>query len=167
MSATSTPPPTTELITAEEARALAASAKPGRTQAEADTLSANALRWAMRNAEGQTSTRIRTYATYGRTSLALKFAPGTEDRLGLGNAFYNDLVANSNVEVADAISAIIYGRDQDLISPLQQMRLLNEYNAKLVGFLRRLRRAGYDVRAGEELAAEGIHDNSTIVVSWA
>ena len=47
------------------------------------------------------------------------------------------------------------------------MRLLNEYNAKLVAFLRRLRLAGYDVKAGEELAAEGVHDNSTVVVSWA
>ena len=46
------------------------------------------------------------------------------------------------------------------------MRLLNEYNAKLVAFLRRLRRAGYDVKAGEELASEGVHDNSTVVVSW-
>ena len=51
-------------------------------------------------------------------------------------------------------------------SPLQEMRLLNEYNAKLVAFLRRLRRAGYDVKAGEELASEGVHDNSTVVVSW-
>ena len=157
----------TELITANEARALTASAKPGRSQAEADTLATNALRWAMRNAEGQTSTRIRTYAMYGRTSIMLKFAPGEMDCAGAGNAFYNDLLANSNVLVADAISSIIHGRPQALISPLQEMRLLNEYNAKLVAFLRRLRLAGYDVKAGEELAAEGGHDNSTVVGSWA
>jgi hypothetical protein len=160
-------PQPTELISADDARALTAAAKPGRSQAEADTLAANALRWAMHNAEGQTSTRIRTYAMYGRTSVMLKFAPGETDCAGAGNAFYNDLLANSNVLVADAISNIIHGRPQGLISPLQEMRLLNEYNAKLVAFLRRLRRAGYDVKAGEELAAEGMHDNSTIVVSWA
>ncbi len=159
-------PPATELIGADEARALAEAAQPGRAQAEADTLAANALRWAMHNAEGQTSTRIRTYAKYGRRSLMLKFAPGEDDCAGEGNAFYNDLVANSNVLVADAISNIIHGREQALISPLQEMRLLNEYNAKLVAFLRRLKRAGYEVRAGEELAAEGTHDNSTVVVSW-
>ena len=158
-------PQPTELISAEDARALTAAAKPGRSQAEADTLATNALRWAMRNAEGQTSTRIRTYAMYGRTSVMLKFAPGETDCAGAGNAFYNDLLANSNVLVADAISSIIHGRPQGLISPLQEMRLLNEYNAKLVAFLRRLRRAGYDVKAGEELASEGVHDNSTVVVS--
>ena len=160
-------PEPTELISAEEARALTKAARPGRSQAEADTLATNALRWAMRNAEGQTSTRIRTYAMYGRTSVMLKFAPGETDCAGAGNAFYNDLLANSNVLVADAISNTIHGRPQGLISPLQEIRLLNEYNAKLVVFLRRLRRAGYDVKAGEELAAEGVHDNSTIVVSWA
>ncbi len=159
-------PRPTELIPADEARALTAHAKPGRSQAEADTLAENALRWAMHNAEGQTSTRIRTYAMYGRTSVMLKFAPGETDCAGAGNAFYNDLLANSNVLVADAISSIIHGREQALISPRQQMRLLNEYNVKLVAFLRRLRRTGYDVKAGEELAAEGIHDNSTIIVSW-
>ena len=159
-------PQPTELISAEDARALTAAAKPGRSQAEADTLATNALRWAMRNAEGQTSTRIRTYAMYGRTSVMLKFAPGETDCAGAGNAFYNDLLANSNVLVADAISSIIHGRPLGLISPLQEMRLLNEYNAKLVAFLRRLRRAGYDVKAGEELASEGVHDNSTVVVSW-
>ena len=124
-------PPATELIGADEARALAEAAQPGRAQAEADTLAANALRWAMHNAEGQTSTRIRTYAKYGRRSLMLKFAPGEDDCAGEGNAFYNDLLANSNVLVADAISSIIHGRPQALISPLQEMRLLNEYNAKL------------------------------------
>ncbi|MGI6229766.1 MAG: hypothetical protein ACOYJL_02500 [Tractidigestivibacter sp.] len=159
-------PEPTPLISADEARQLVADAKPNRSQAEADTLAANALRWAMHNAEGQTSTRIRTYASYGRTSVILKFAPGEADCAGAGNAFYNDLIANSNVLVADAISSIIHGRDQALISPLQSMRLLNEYNAKLVAFLRRLKRAGYDVKAGEELAEQGIHDNSTVVVSW-
>lgn len=146
-------PPATELISAREARQLAAQAKPGRAYAEADALSAHALRWAMHNAEGQTSSRIRTYARYGKTSITLKFAPGESDGGGVGNAFYNDLLANSNVVVADAIADIINGREQDVISPLQQMRLLNAYNAKLVAFIRKLRRLGYDVRAGEELAA--------------
>ena len=113
-------PQPTELISAEDARALTAAAKPGRSQAGADTLATNALRWAMRNAEGQTSTRIRTYAMYGRTSVMLKFAPGETDCAGAGNAFYNDLLANSNVLVADAISSIIHGRPQGLISPCRR-----------------------------------------------
>ncbi len=159
-------PAPTELIRASEARELAASAIPGREQAAADTLAANALRWAMHNAQGQTSTRIRTYAAFGKHSIRLKFAPGEDDGSGDGNAFYNDLVANSNVEVADAISDIIHGRPQTLISPIQEMRLTNEYNAKLVGFLRNLHRAGYEVKAGEELLKEGVHDKSTIEVSW-
>lgn len=159
-------PEPTGLIAADEARALAASARPGRRQAEADTLAASALRWAMRNAQGQTSTRIRTYATFGKHSVRLKFAPGETDGGGDGNAFYMNLVANSNAEVADAISDIIHGRPQSLISPIQEMRLTNEYNAKLVAFLRKLRRAGYEVKAGEELLQEGVHDESTIEVSW-
>lgn len=159
-------PPVTGLISAEEARTLAAAAQPGRAQAEADTLAASALRWAMHNAEGQTGARIRTYAQYGRHSITLKFAPGEGDGAGDGNAFYNDLVANSNMLVADAITRIIHGRPQALVSPLQEMRLTNEYNAQLVAFLRRLKRAGYEVRAGEELAADGAHDNSTVLVSW-
>lgn len=158
-------PATTEIISAEEARDLSQAANRERPQAEADTLAASALHWAMRNAEGQTASRIRTYATYGKTSLHLKFAPAEDDGAGEGNAFYNDLKANSNVPVADAISDIIHGRPQSLISPIQEMRLINEYNAKLVAFLRKLRRLGYDVKAGEEVAVQGSHDNSTIAPS--
>lgn len=158
-------PPTTELLSADEALALAKTAIP-KEHAEADTLASHALTWALRNAEGRTAARIKTYAQYGRTSIMLKFAPGEADGGGVGNSFYMDLLANSNVEVADAIAALIAGRDQELISPLQEMRLLNEYNAKLVNFLRRLKRAGYRVVAGEELAADGAHDSSTILVSW-
>ena len=159
-------PQPTELISAEDARALTAAAKPGRSQAEADTLATNALRWAMRNAEGQTSTRIRTYAMYGRTSVMLKFAPGETDCAGAGNAFYNDLLANSNVLVADAISSIIHGRPQGLISPLQGYACSTSTTPSSWRSFDRLRRAGYDVKAGEELASEGVHDNSTVVVSW-
>ncbi len=160
------PPATTELISAKEAHGLSEAATKGKPQAEADTLSASALRWAIRNAEGQTASRIRTYAKYGKTSLHLKFAPAEDDGAGEGNSFYSDLKANSNVPVADAISDIIHGRPQELISPIQEMRLLNEYNAKVVAFLRKLRRLGYDVQAGEEVAAQGAHDNSTIKISW-
>ena len=69
------PPATTELISAKEAHGLSEAATKSRPQAEADTLSASALRWAIRNAEGQTASRTRTYAKYGKTSLHLKFAP--------------------------------------------------------------------------------------------
>lgn len=159
------------MLEADEARRIAGEAQPGRERAEADTLSGNALKWAMKNAIGQTDTRIRMYATYGRRSLTVKFAPGEGDGRGSGNSFYNDLLANSNMIVADAMSDIIYGREQSLISPLQQARLLNEYNAQLVHFIRTLRRLGYDVKTGTEASddAEGGNahrDDSTIIVSW-
>lgn len=159
------------MLEAEEARRIADEAKPGRERAEADTLSGNALKWAMKNAVGQTDTRIRMYATYGRRSLTVKFAPGERDGNGEGNAFYNDLLANSNTTVADAMSDIIYGREQTLISPLQQARLLNEYNTQLVHFIRTLRRLGFDVQTGTEAsdgadAGNARRDDSTIIVNW-
>lgn len=159
------------MIKAEEAARIAEAAQPGREVAEADTLSGNALKWAMKNAVGQTNTRVRMYATYGRRSLTVKFAPGENDGQGSGNSFYNDLLANSNMRVADAMSDIIYGREQTLISPLQQMRLLNEYNAQLVHFIRTLRRLGFEVQTGTEASidAEGGNahrDDSTIIISW-
>ena len=110
----------------------------------------------------------RMYAKYGRTSLAVKFAPGELDGKGTGNSFYNDLVANSNTDVADAICDIIYGRDQDLISPIQTARLLNTYSARLAKFVNDLQRNGYDVCVGDGLdQGNGKLDNNTIIVNWA
>lgn len=154
------------MISAAEARQLTDAATPGREQAEADTLSDSALSWALRNAEGRTDTRIRTYATYGRSSLAVKFAPGSQDGAGSGNSFYSDLAANSNTAVADAICDIIYGREQDLISPRQTARLLNTYSARLAKFVHDLKRQGFDVQTGEGAYGNASLDDSTIIVSW-
>ncbi len=155
------------MLEAHEAWELTQSATPGRERAEADTLAASALKWAMKNAIGQTEARIETYAAYGRDALSMKFAPGEANRDGDGNAFYNDLLANSNALVADAIADIIYGREQSVISPIQTARLLNDYNAKLVHFIRTLRRLGYKVRTGTRDDGGHIsHDNSTIIISW-
>ena len=68
-----------DMIRAEEARQIAASANPEEEHAEADTLAENAMGWATRNAMARTNTRVRMYAKYGRTSLAVKFAPGELD----------------------------------------------------------------------------------------
>jgi len=159
----------TELIPADKARELVSKAAPNREEAEADTLANAALTWAMKNAEGQTASRIMTYAKYGKTDLTVKFAPGESDHGGEGNAFYNDLLANSNVRVADAITDIIYGREQNVLSPIQEMRLLNFYNARLVKFVKDLKRMGYTVDSGTASSATHgyIHkDDSTILVSW-
>ena len=88
------------MIDASEARRLTEAADPNREYAEADTLAQSALSWALRNAEGRTDTRVRTYAQHGHTRLSLKFAPGSGDGRGNGNSFYNDLLGNSNVAVA-------------------------------------------------------------------
>ena len=157
-----------DMIRAEEARQIAASANPEEEHAEADTLAENAMGWATRNAMARTNTRVRMYAKYGRTSLAVKFAPGELDGKGTGNSFYNDLVANSNTNVADAICDIIYGRDQELISPIQTARLLNTYSAQLAKFVNDLQRLGYEVEVGNGLdKGNGKIDNNTIVVKWA
>lgn len=76
-----------DMIRAEEARQIAASANPEEEHAEADTLAENAMGWATRNAMARTNTRVRMYAKYGRTSLAVKFAPGELDGKGTGNSF--------------------------------------------------------------------------------
>lgn len=110
-----------DMISAEEARALTSASKSNREHAEPDTLSENAMLWALHNAEGRTHTRIRLYAKYGRSSLSVKFAPGTKDGRGSGNSFYSDLAANSNTDVADAMCDIIYSRDQSLISPFRPL----------------------------------------------
>lgn len=155
-----------DMISAEEARALTSASKSNREHAEPDTLSENAMLWALHNAEGRTHTRIRLYAKYGRSSLSVKFAPGTKDGRGSGNSFYSDLAANSNTDVADAMCDIIYSRDQSLISPLQTARLLNTYNARLTKFIRDLERLGYGVRTGEDEYGSSNLDDSTIIVSW-
>ncbi|MEE8723778.1 MAG: hypothetical protein SOI23_03320 [Atopobiaceae bacterium] len=154
------------MINANEAKKLTATAKTGRDHAEPDTLSDNAMSWALHNAESRTDTRIRLYAKYGRSSLTVKFAPGTEDGKGSGNSFYSDLAANSNTSVADAICNIIYGRKQELISPLQTARLLNTYSAHLAKFVRDLKRLGYDVTTGEDEYGNTSLDDSTIIISW-
>lgn len=154
------------MISAEEARELAEAARPDRDQAEADSLAKNALGWALKNAEGRTDTRVRMYAQHGHGHLAVKFAPGKGDGYGDGNSFYNDLVGNSNVAVADAICDIIYGRDQQLISPLQSKRLLNTYSTRLARFVRTLGRLGYEVTTGSEQYGNANLDDSTIIVSW-
>lgn len=109
------------------------------------------------------------YAKYGRTSLAVKFAPGELDGKGTGNSFYNDLLANSNTQVADAICAIIYNREQSVISDYETARLLNTFSAKAAKFVNDLTRMGYDVTVGNEAASRqsAALDDSTIIVSWA
>ncbi|WP_228478300.1 hypothetical protein [Thermophilibacter immobilis] len=155
-----------DMISAREAKALTASSRSNREHAEPDTLSENAMSWALHNAEGRTHTRISLFAKYGRTSLSVKFAPGTKDGKGSGNSFYSDLAANSSTAIADAICDIIYSRTQSLISPLQTARLLNTYNARLTKFIRDLERLGYDVRTGEDEYGSSNLDDSTIIVSW-
>lgn len=157
------------MIRADEAKHLTNSARPGREQAEADTLSDSAIRWAIRNAEGRTDSRIRTYAQYGKSELSVKFAPSATDGNGVGNSFYNDLYANSNARVADAICDIIYGRDQDFISPIQTARLLNYYSTQLAKFVTDLERLGYEVEVGSEdpeTGSNAIDDCNTIIVKW-
>jgi hypothetical protein len=154
------------MINAEEAKFLTAAAKSGRDYAESDTLSENAMSWALHNAESRTGTRIRLYAQYGHDSLAVKFAPSSDDRNGSGNSFYSDLAANSNNEIADAICDIIYGRSQTLISPLQTARLLNMYSARLAKFVYDLKRLGYGVKTGKGASNNASLDDSTIIVSW-
>ena len=68
--------------------------------------------------------------------------------------------------MADAISDIIYGRDQQLISPLQSKRLLNTYSTRLARFVRTLGRLGYEVTTGSEQYGNANLDDSTIIVSW-
>lgn len=155
------------MIRADQAKHLANCAQTGREQAEADTLSASAMKWAIHNAIGRTDSRIRTYAQYGRTELSVKFAPGKHDGGGTGNSFYNDLYANSNTKVADAICAIIYGREQTLISPMQTARLLNEYSTQVAKFVIDLERLGYEVDSGEGEGNNADDDANTIVVKWA
>ena len=108
------------------------------------------------------------YAKFGRTTLSVKFAPSDNDRDGEGNSFYNDLVANSNTNVADAVCDIIYGREQDLISPIQTARILNTYSSRLAKFVNDLQRLGYEVEVGNgDEKGNGKIDNNTIVVKWA
>ena len=138
------------MIDVTEARALVKKAIPGRSRAEADTLSTAAI----------------TYATYGKTAIAVKIAPGVEDGDGSGNSFYSDLVAESNTEVADAIADLINGREQTLLLPIQVSRILNTYNARTVKFVRSLRQLGFTVKTGNEPYGNTCLDNSTIVVIW-
>ena len=154
------------MIDVTEARVLVKKAIPGRSRAEADTLSTAAINWAIKNLIGRTEARIRTYATYGKTAIAVKIAPGIEDRDGSGNSFYSDLVAESNTEVADAIADLINGREQTLLSPIQVSRILNTYNARTVKFVRSLRQLGFTVKTGNEPYGNARLDNSTIVVIW-
>lgn len=156
-----------DMIKAEEAKTIASSAQAGREYAEADTLSANAMKWAIHNAKGRTDSRVRMYAQYGHTELSVKFAPGIHDGEGSGNSFYNDLYANSNAHVADAICDIIYGREQNLISPLQTARLLNEYSTQVAKFITDLERLGYEVDPGEGEGTNADDDANTIVIKWA
>ncbi|EPD77387.1 MULTISPECIES: hypothetical protein [Atopobiaceae] len=154
------------MIDVTEAKALVEKAVPGRDRAEADTLSAAAIDWAIKNLIGRTEARIRTYAMYGKTAIAVKIAPGVKDREGSGNSFYSDLVAESNTEVADAIADLINGREQTLLSPIQTARILNTYNARTVKFVRSLRQLGFTVKTGDEPCGNARLDNSTIVVMW-
>ena len=157
-----------DMISAKEAKQLVAEADPEREMAANDTLSQTALHWAMKNAIGRTDSRIRTYAKFGRTQLSVKFAPSDIDHDGEGNSFYNDLVANSNTNVADAVCDIIYGREQDLISPIQTARILNTYSSRLAKFVNDLQRLGYEVEVGNgDEKGNGKIDNNTIVVKWA
>ena len=156
-----------DMISAKEAKQLVAEADPEREMAANDTLSQTALHWAMKNAIGRTDSRIRTYAKFGRTQLSVKFAPSDIDRDGEGNSFYNDLLGNSNSYVADAISDIIYGREQTMISPIQTARLLNTYSAQIAKFVRDLERLGYRVSVGEsDDKGNGKMDDSTIIINW-
>ena len=157
-----------DVINAGEAKQLVAKAVPNRETAAADTLSADAMKWAFRNAIGRTDARIRTYAKFGRTQLSVKFAPSDIDGAGEGNSFYNDLVGNSNTYVADAICDIIYGRPQDLISPIQTARLLNTYSTQLARIVLDLKRLGYTVQIGNgDEKGNGKMDDSTVIISWA
>ena len=149
------------MIDVTEARVLVKKAIPGRSRVEADTLSTAAINWAIKNLIGRTEARIRTYATYGKTAIAVKIAPGVEDGDGSGNSFYSDLVAESNTEVADAIADLINGREQTQVS-----RILNTYNARTVKFVRSLRQLGFTVKTGNEPYGNTCLDNSTIVVIW-
>lgn len=156
-----------DMISAKEAKKLVAEADPEREMAANDTLSQTALHWAMKNAIGRTDSRIRTYAKFGRTQLSVKFAPSDIDHDGEGNSFYNDLLGNSNSYVADAISDIIYGREQTMISPIQTARLLNTYSAQIAKFVRDLERLGYRVSVGEsDDKGNGKMDDSTIIINW-
>ena len=156
-----------DMISAKEAKQLVAEADPEREMAANDTLSQTALHWAMKNAIGRTDSRIRTYAKFGRTQLSVKFAPSDIDHDGEGNSFYNDLLGNSNSYVADAISDIIYGREQTMISPIQTARLLNTYSAQIAKFVRDLERLGYRVSVGEsDDKGNGKMDDSTIIINW-
>ena len=113
-----------DMIKAEEARAIAAEADPTRETAAADTLSNNAISWAIRNAIHRTDTRIRMYAKFGR--------------------------------------------EQDLISPIQTARILNTYSSRLAKFVNDLQRLGYEVEVGNgDEKGNGKIDNNTIVVKWA
>lgn len=156
-----------DMISAKEAKQLVAEADPEREMAANDTLSQTALHWAMKNAISRTDSRIRTYAKFGRTQLSVKFAPSDIDHDGEGNSFYNDLLGNSNSYVADAISDIIYGREQTMISPIQTARLLNTYSAQIAKFVRDLERLGYRVSVGEsDDKGNGKMDDSTIIINW-
>ena len=156
-----------DMISAKEAKQLVEEADPEREMAANDTLSQTALHWAMKNAIGRTDSRIRTYAKFGRTQLSVKFAPSDIDHDGEGNSFYNDLLGNSNSYVADAISDIIYGREQTMISPIQTARLLNTYSAQIAKFVRDLERLGYRVSVGEsDDKGNGKMDDSTIIINW-
>ena len=157
-----------DMIKADEAREIAKNAVEGEEHAESDNLAENAMAWATRNAMARTNTRIRMYAKYGRTSLAVKFAPGELDGDGTGNSFYNDLLSNSNTRVADAICAVIYSREQDVLSDMEVNRLLNTFSAKVAKFVNDLTRFGFDVKVGqEEASSEGAAlDDSTIIVNW-
>jgi len=76
-------------------------------------------------------------------------------------------VGNSNTYVADAICDIIYGRPQDMISPIQTARLLNEYSTQLARFVHDLERLGYDVSVGDGSdKGNGKMDDSTIIIDW-
>lgn len=154
------------MISAEEAHDISENAVPGRERAEADSLAQNALNWALHNAEGRTNTRIQMYAKYGNRSLSVKFAPGVTDSNGNGNSFYNDLVGNSNVKVADAICSVIYGREQDLLSPIMTARIINTYSARLAKFVNDLRRLGYDIETGNDEPGNTNLDDSTIIINW-
>ena len=157
-----------DIINAQEAKELVAEASPDREIAANDTLAASAMKWAIHNAIGRTDARIRTYAKFGKTQLSVKFAPSDVDCAGEGNSFYNDLVGNSNTYVADAICDIIYGREQDMISPIQTARLLNTYSTQLSKFVRDLGRLGYAVRVGNGTEkGNGKMDDSTIIINWA
>ena len=77
-------------------------------------------------------------------------------------------MANSNTNVADAVCDIIYGREQDLISPIQTARILNTYSSRLAKFVNALQRLGYEVEVGNgDEKGNGKIDNNTIVVKWA